>query len=118
MRLTVARRYRFEATHQLDGAATPWNLRHGHLYTVEVAVSADSVDDDGMVVDTDALDGVWAVCRRDYEGQHLNDTHSFPTTVENLAADLAQRFRVVAPQGAGLAVTVWEDDNRWGRAEG
>jgi hypothetical protein len=107
--VSVARRYKFEATHSLPGFEPRWAEPHRHLYTVEVV--ADSTVEGEL--HTDRIDEAWtAVAHR--EDPDLNKTHAI-TTVEGLAADWLLELRASVPQIS--AVTVWEDDSRWGRAE-
>jgi 6-pyruvoyl-tetrahydropterin synthase len=98
---TVARLYRFRATHSLPDFAPPWCFPHQHDYTVEVVAQGG--------VDTDVLDRRWA--DTELHGTDLNEIAN-PSTVEHLA----ERFLDEMP-AAVFAVTVWEDQARWGRAE-
>jgi hypothetical protein len=63
-----------------------------------------------MVIDTDELDRVWKT-EFAFEGRDLNDMTPTSTTVEALAAWILYHFPDVVRE-----VTVWEDDDRWGRA--
>lgn len=112
----VARRYTFSATHHLDGLPPPYCDPHSHLYTVEV-VAEGELDDDGMVIDTAALDARWDEYRRHFEGQDLNVTlrDDGPTTVEQISDNLLHVFRRDVSEMV-VEVTVWEDSDRWGRA--
>lgn len=111
----VARRYRFHATHHVEGLAEPWSSPHGHGYTVEVVAELDGQTTD-LVVDTDALDEVWALLEREYglEGSDLNESTPTTTTVEDLARWFLAAFGAVSERVR--QVTVWEDEDRWGRA--
>lgn len=107
--IEVARRYFFNAVHHLEGMPEPWGSTHGHKYTVEV-VAAGEPDSLGMVVDTDLLDQRWHRLKESFEWQDLTDTLPCLTTVERIASFLLHNF----PEAQ--RVTVWEDDDRWGRA--
>jgi 6-pyruvoyl-tetrahydropterin synthase len=109
----VARRYRFHAYHSVPSLPPPWCDTHSHNYTVEV-VAADESDTE-VVVDTDQLDACWAKIGPGYPNRtrDLNDTHD-STTVEALARAWLDGFASTIPQV--VEVTVWEDDDRWGRA--
>jgi 6-pyruvoyl-tetrahydropterin synthase len=107
MNSAVARLYKFEATHHVEGLADPWRSPHGHGYTVEVVAEGEGP----LVVDTDVLDAAWAPLAERLEGADLNEAVGGPTTVEDLAMRLLKEFPWPARQ-----VTVWEDDDRWGRA--
>lgn len=116
--ISVARRYFFEAEHQVFELQSPWNERHGHKYTVEVVAEADLDSDDladGLVViDTDDLDKVWGDLEEFLGGTYLNDSTPTSTTVEALAAWVLDVFDILGD--AVREVTVWEDQTRWGRA--
>jgi hypothetical protein len=105
MKTTVARLYRFRATHSLPEFPEPWCFPHEHDYTVEV------VADGGT--DTDRLDQRWATFGP-AAGEPAPNLNAWfhPTTVENIATHLLKRFGELA-----VAVTVWEDQARWGRAD-
>lgn len=77
---------------------------HGHHYTVEVVGTFNHEDADELWIG-DMLP--------EYDGENLNDVFAL-TTVEEFAARLLSRF---AANIEGVRqVTVWEDDDRWGRA--
>lgn len=109
--IAVARRYTFAARHRVEGLAPPWNETHDHDYTVEVVAEAQAPADGSMVVDTDQLDAVWQTLGADLDGTDLNDATPTDTTVEALAAWMLDHFPAPVNE-----VTVWEDNQRWGRA--
>lgn len=99
MGTTVGRLYRFRATHSLPDFPPPWRFPHEHDYTIEVEAPGGTP--------TDILDKMdFSV----YEGEDLNAIFE-STTVEALA----DAFLAEIPEAT--AVTVWEDRQRWGRAE-
>jgi 6-pyruvoyl-tetrahydropterin synthase len=106
----VARRYTFSAHHHVEGLAEPWCSDHWHDYTVEIVAEQQALADGSMVIDTDELDRVWKT-EFAFEGRDLNDMTPTSTTVEALAAWILYHFPDVVRE-----VTVWEDDDRWGRA--
>jgi len=95
MMVTVGRTYRFRAVHALPGYPEPWCFPHEHDYTIHLEAAGGTP--------TDLLDDWWA------EEEPLD---ADPTTVENIA----ERMLHAAPAFV-VAVTVWEDGARWGRAE-
>ena len=101
MKTTVARLYRFRATHSLPDFPEPWCFPHQHDYTVEVVAEGGT--------DTDELDFIWAE-NGFQDGLDLNETVDV-TTVERIA-DV-----ILTSHESLIAVTVWEDQARWGRAE-
>lgn len=103
MTTTVARRYRFRATHSLPDFPEPWCFPHQHDYTLEVVVAGGT--------STDIVDELWDQIAV-HEVANLNSLWE-PSTVENIAENLLTGwFDEIA-----IAVTVWEDASRWGRAE-
>lgn len=113
--MKVACLYRFKASHSLPGVAG-YDQPHEHDYTVEVVVDGGPwKKNEGMVVDTQALDDEWETMRGWLDGQDLNMVfRGMTTTVENLARRF--RFTLAKAVPARLTVTVWEDDDRWGQA--
>lgn len=102
VKTTVGRTYRFRAMHSLPDFPEPWCFPHQHDYTVEIEAAGDT--------HTDGLDGWWAGLLP-IRAENLNDAFD-PSTVENIAVELLD-----AAPPAVLSVTVWEDKQRWGRAE-
>lgn len=82
---------------------------HGHEYRLEVTVSGPIQVDgpaDGMVMDFADMEQV--VNREvisQWDHQYLNDLLSFPTTAENLAAEIFKRLSVHLPVSR---VRLWE----------
>jgi 6-pyruvoyl-tetrahydropterin synthase len=109
--IEVARRYFFVATHSLPGVEG-YDEEHGHRYTIEVVARGSSLDGEGMVIDTAALDRIFEPMVKGWSGSNLNDYFA-PSTVEVIADELLGE---VDHLPNAYAVTVWEDDERWGRA--
>jgi 6-pyruvoyl-tetrahydropterin synthase len=120
MSVSVARRYKFHASHEAVGLPPPWCERHEHDYTVEVVYTAE-VDEliSDTVIDTDEIDAAWREIAHRFEGQYLNNTVGGSTTVEQLAQALWVYFLGDTSDNRSepASVTVWEDDDRWGRFE-
>lgn len=102
IKTTVGRTYRFRATHSLPDFPEPWRYPHEHDYTVEVEAVGGT--------DTDLLD-VWWGRVGCLDGEAMDERFD-PSTVENIAEQLCHS----APDPV-LSVRVWEDKQRWGRAE-
>jgi 6-pyruvoyl-tetrahydropterin synthase len=112
MTTEVARRYRFRGKHHLPGFPEPWCEVHEHDYTVEV-VAVSPVGD--VHVDTDRIDQAWRFIKSDTDGPYDLDAFGPEnTTVEALAQRWLRMFRYEIP--STVQVSVWEDDDRWGRA--
>lgn len=102
---TVGRIYRFRGFHSLPDFPEPWCFPHEHDYTVEVVAAGG--------VDTLKLDHAWAYI--DIGLRNIEDMNAMfqPSTVENIAENL---LNALESSGA-VRVTIWEDRQRWGRAE-
>jgi 6-pyruvoyltetrahydropterin/6-carboxytetrahydropterin synthase len=116
--MTIARRWRFAAAHQLDKLPEDHKCHrlHGHNYTCEIEVSGD-LDGMGMVVDYAVLDGV---CGNDlkarFDHRNLNDLIPV-STAENLAIHLLETWTDLLDGVCSVdAVTVWETEGSWARA--
>jgi hypothetical protein len=96
--ITVGRIYRFRAIHSLPDYPKPWCFPHQHDYTVEIVMPGDT--------DTAEVDATWEELRLEKKGD-LNAVFQ-PSTVEHIAETLRRYFDAVS-------VTVWEDQQRWGR---
>lgn len=101
VRTVVGRLYRFRATHSLPDFPEPWCFPHEHDYTVEVVAVGGTP--------TDTLDEWWSTYPTRWP---VLDERFKPSTVENIAEWLLSE----APRTV-LEVVVWEDRQRWGRAE-
>jgi 6-pyruvoyl-tetrahydropterin synthase len=121
VRTSVARRYKFAGRHSLPSAGPPWSEPHDHIYTVEVVASAEDLPEGALVVPTDEIDAAWSAEWGEgppTAGDHvdLDDLLGAEnTSVEALA------HRWLAELGAAVpeitSVTVWEDEQRWGRCD-
>ena len=109
MTITVARRFHFVAEHHIPGLPG-YDKPHEHLYVVEVKAASDRVE----FFDTAKIEEWWASLP-EHDGEDLNGIYEL-TTVEVIAADLLTSARE-ALGDAIVAVTVWEDHARWGRAK-
>ena len=110
MKLHLARRYRFSASHRLHNAqfSEHENRRvygkcnnpygHGHNYVVEVAVSGQVDPGTGMIANLEDLDGfVEREVIEPFDHKYLNEEvaafrETIPTT-ENLCVEIFNRLR-------------------------
>ena len=107
MRISVTRRYGFEAAHVLPWHNGKCSRPHGHSYRLEVRVEGP-VDERGVVIefgDVDAVVNTQILQLLDHTD--LNDTISNPTA-ENLALWIAER----------LAPLPWSVIELWETARG
>lgn len=89
MTFTIAKKFTFEASHQLDGLGPHHKCArlHGHNYEVDVELSGP-LDDAGMVYDYGRLAPFAALLAGRYDHRHLNDVVPFNPTAERLAEQL------------------------------
>ena len=100
----------FAAAHQLklyDGSLEPL---HGHNWKVRVTVSAEALDEIGVVMDFHELERLLDAIVQPLHNSHLNDAGLLrganPTT-ENVALHIAEALKL--PRDVRLAsVEVWE----------
>ncbi len=110
--MRVGRRYKFDASHYVEGLPAPWSEAHPHRYTVEIV--AEGRPYGGRAIDHEALDG-WFEANTP-SGRLLNDDPQWgSTTVEDIAARILGSLPNMFG-GVIVEVTVWEDDERWATA--
>jgi 6-pyruvoyltetrahydropterin/6-carboxytetrahydropterin synthase len=109
------------ATHVMPGMPPPEGLPHVHAYRLDVVVSRLDVDERGMVVDLDVLQGalddvVDAVAGADLDAVVAPQVGADAVTVEVFARWVHDRLAAaIAPlAGATLAVRVWESPVAFG----
>jgi len=97
---TIAKTFRFEASHQLPNHDGRCARLHGHSYVCEVALrgpvrEATGLPDEGMVVDFYVLSSWWNQLDGGFlDHRHLNDSLPSayqPTTAENIARFILDR---------------------------
>ena len=102
----------FDAAHALRGYPGECRELHGHTWDVEVTVSADSLDDIGIVYDFKALKDDLARVLGPYDHAYINEVPPFDQispTAENLARVLYESLGVrVDPSVRVKEVAVWE----------
>lgn len=118
---TIAKRYRFEASHVLPNHAGKCSRLHGHSYEVELELHGELVEkegasDEGMVIDFGVVSAVWSGVHDHLDHRHLNEVVPAPfqpPTAEHIAAFILTELRPVLPFLE--AVTVWETRTSWAR---
>jgi 6-pyruvoyltetrahydropterin/6-carboxytetrahydropterin synthase len=107
--------------HVMPGMPPPEGERHTHDYRLELVVSRDDLDERGMVVDLDVLDGALTDLTHLLDDADLDaiiapETGTEAVTVEVFALWLHTRVAaVLGPiKGATLAVRVWESSTAFG----
>ena len=111
MAFDITARREFSAAHQLrlyDGSIEPL---HGHNWVVVVAVSADKLDEIGVVMDFHELERLLDRILAPLHNSHLNDVEPFKSelnpTTENVALHIAKSLQL-PPDVRVKSVEVWE----------
>jgi 6-pyruvoyltetrahydropterin/6-carboxytetrahydropterin synthase len=105
------------AFHVMPGMPPPEGERHSHDYRFDVVVSRDDLDERGMVVDLDVLDGALSDAAAQVEGADLEKiVDAGAVTVEVFARWLHDELAAAlgALPGATLAVRIWESPDAFG----
>jgi 6-pyruvoyltetrahydropterin/6-carboxytetrahydropterin synthase len=130
--MTLGKRYRFSAAHQLwhpdwseaqnEAAFGACARLHGHTYTLEVQVSGPPDTETGMVIQLPELDAlVQHVLLDEVDHRHLDTDVSFITghrsTVEVLSRLFFERLAPHVPLPAKLAaIRLYESPENWAEA--
>jgi len=105
------------AFHVMPGMPPPEGERHSHDYRLDVVVSRDDLDERGMVVDLDVLDGALRNAAGKVDGADLEEVvGTAVVTVEVFARWLHDQLAGALGRlpGATLAVRVWETESAFG----
>ena len=107
------------AFHVMPGMPPPEGERHAHDYRLDVVVRRDELDDRGMVVDLDVLDGALRDAAAQIDGadlERIQPPDAEAVTVEVFARWLHGRLAdaLGALPGGTLAVRVWESPVAFG----
>lgn len=98
MKVTIAKRFTFDAAHRLDQLPTTHKCHrlHGHTYQVEIVLESE-LDQRGFVVDYDEVAAAWRPLHLELDHRYLNDVVGLevPST-ENLAIWIWRRLRANA----------------------
>jgi 6-pyruvoyltetrahydropterin/6-carboxytetrahydropterin synthase len=110
---TIAKRFEFSASHQLDHLGTEHKCAriHGHNYTVELILSAETLDESDFIVDYGDLAPFRDYLREKIDHRHLNDVMPCRTTAENISKWLYDTAVRMWPQVR--AVRVSETPGTW-----
>ena len=124
-KISVTKRYTFEAGHNLidyDGKCA--NL-HGHSYKLEVTFSSDKgLNKQGMVIDFNAVDDIVKPIVNRYDHSYLNDFFDQPTA-ENMALGIYDEIFYLLPKlsaeiGVNISlsrVRLWETEKCYATVE-
>lgn len=109
----IRKQFHFSASHQLTGLPADHQCArlHGHNYTVELVLQADTVDAVGFVRDYGELNAFKVMIDEGLDHRHLNDVYPFNPTAENIAREMYQTARLCWPEV--VAVRVSETGSTW-----
>lgn len=110
---TISKEFHFSASHQLAGLPDDHQCArlHGHNYIVVLVLEAETLNEQGFVVDYLALGSFKSFIDETLDHRHLNDVLPFATTAENLAKYLYEWAIERWPQVT--AVRVSETPKTW-----
>lgn len=102
----IGKRFSFEAAHHLPGLPPDHKCArlHGHGYTVEVRLTAETLAEPGFVVDFADMSVLEAHLRERFDHRVLNEVLDVPPTSENLARILYEWCADNLPLPPGVAV--------------
>lgn len=106
-----------QAFHVMPGMPPPEGERHSHDYRLDVVVRRDDLDERGMVVDLDLLDGALRDTAARVDGMDLGTIVPVEAvTVEVFARWVHQQLAAALGPlpGTTLAVRVWESPVAFG----
>lgn len=116
---TIAKRFRFSASHVIGGLAAdhPCGRLHGHNYEVEVMLAAAELDGAGFVRDFHELSALRDFIDAAFDHRHLNDVLGHDrTTSEVLSRFFYDWCKARWPEV--VAVRVSETPNTWAEYRG
>jgi 6-pyruvoyltetrahydropterin/6-carboxytetrahydropterin synthase len=99
----------FDASHIIPNHPGKCRNLHGHSYRVEVFVTGDNLDRNGILEGADFTElkkSLGEIVRR-YDHMHMNDVMRENPTAENIARTLFQELRSIGARGLEK-VRVWE----------
>ncbi len=97
----------FSAAHYLESYKGSKEPLHGHNYLVEVHISSEKLDDEGIAYDFHEV--------KEYlrsilpHNSFLNEIYNFPTSTENIAREIFRRMKRRYPKLE--KVIVWENES-------
>jgi len=103
----ISKEFHFSAAHQLSHLPEghPCKRLHGHNYIVEMVLESEALDHRGFVTDYNELRTVKEYIDAYLDHRNLNDVLDRPTTAENLARHLFDRFAGEFPTLAEVRVS-------------
>jgi len=119
----ISKTFKFSASHQLSNLPPEHQCSrlHGHNYTVEVVLAADTLDERSFVVDYADLDPLKSFIDQYLDHRHLNDVMESQTSAENIARWLFEKSRGWFPETVAVRVSetpsTWAEFRDYGKAQ-
>jgi 6-pyruvoyltetrahydropterin/6-carboxytetrahydropterin synthase len=112
---TIFKDFTFSAAHAIRGHTRGCENLHGHNYRVRVHVTAETLDELGMVMDFADIKAILSAVLDPFDHRVINDIPPFDsrnTTAELFAEFTFQEVSARLPQGrlSVRRVEVWEND--------
>lgn len=106
----------FAAAHQLRGVEGGCERLHGHNWKVEVFVSGDKLDENGLLIDFRDIKDKTALLMEKLDHQFLNDLEPFVTlnpSSENISRHIFELLshELNSDHIRVSKITVWESDS-------
>lgn len=110
----------FAAAHTLRDYPGECSRMHGHNWKVEIEVSAESLDNNGMVLDFKVVKRASQSIISRFDHQYLNEIEPFDKlnpTAENIAATIFRELAAMLNDGRVrvAATTIWETERACAR---
>lgn len=109
MPYTISKRFRFCASHILNGLPDGHKCGrlHGHNYEIELVLASQQLDQTGFVVDYGHLHSMQTFIDDNLDHRHLNEVIPGQPSAERIAEWLFEKCSMVlAPQVAALLVAL------------
>ena len=113
----IQKQFHFSAAHALTQLpdSHPCYRLHGHNYIVEMVLESETLDQYSFVVDYNDLDPVKEYIDAELDHRNLNDVLNVPSTAENIARFLYERFKPDFPQLTKVRIS--ETPKTWAEYE-
>lgn len=112
----ICKSFVFHASHSLPLHPGKCANLHGHTYTMEIELSGEVSEEDGMVVDFEAVKEAAGSILKEWDHKHLNDQIVGPPTAENLAIEAFKWMSFLNNEANEVLVErvrIWETPTCW-----
>ncbi|MDC9728683.1 MAG: 6-carboxytetrahydropterin synthase QueD [Methyloprofundus sp.] len=104
---TISKQFNFSASHIIEGLpdSHPCSRLHGHNYVVELALSSETLNETGFVVDYNELVTFKKIIDDTLDHRHLNDVLQGATTAESIAKFLYDQAKSIWQEVVSVSVS-------------